>query len=275
MSDALRRWPEQLAAWAIPEHILAAAPESPWVLPREVFVRRVDRQLSAARTPSHTVALEALAGSGTVLDVGAGAGAASLPCAPAITEVIAVDTNAAMLAKFGERATALGLRHRIVEGRWPDVSGEVEPVDVVVCGHVLYNVADLPPFVHALDEHARRRVVVEISDAHPLTTLNALWRHFHNLERPSGPTADDAVSALRELGVEPEVIRWHKEPSPEYERFDELVDVTRRRLCLPAERAGEVSDALRGLGVDESTPPDLGSSGRDLVTMSWHPRHGR
>lgn len=265
MADALRRWSEQLADWAIPEHILAAAPESPWVVPKQVFARRADRQIAAAATPTHQAVLDALPG--TVLDVGAGAGAASLPCARSITRVTAVDTSAGLLAEFRRRAEALSLPHHTVEGRWPDV--DVEPADVVVCAHVIYNAPDLAPFADALTAHARRKVVVELAEAHPLTTLNPLWRHFHGIERPDGPTADDAVAALRELGLEPAVVRWHKPARPEYARFDELVDVTRRRLCLPADRAGEVAEALRGLGVDERTPPDLGSSGRDVVTLSW------
>ncbi|GAB3579965.1 hypothetical protein GCM10027445_49410 [Amycolatopsis endophytica] len=265
MADALSRWAGQLAAWAIPDHILEAAPESPWVLPQRVFTRRVDRQLTAPATPTHESVLSGLPGS--VLDVGAGAGAASLPCAQVISRVTAVDTSTGLLDEFSRRARSLGLPHRVVEGRWPDV--DVEPADVVVCAHVLYNAPDLERFVTALTAHARRRVVVEVAEAHPLTTLNPLWRHFHGIERPTGPTADDAAAALRELGLDPEVVRWRKEAKPEYAHFDELVDVTRRRLCLPPERADDVADALRGLGVDEGTPPDLGSSGREVVTLSW------
>ena len=33
MTAAARRWADQLAAWAIPDEILATAPESPWSLP--------------------------------------------------------------------------------------------------------------------------------------------------------------------------------------------------------------------------------------------------
>lgn len=254
MPDALDRWSTQLAEWAIPAHILAGTAESPWVLPRQVFVRRVDRQLTGPRTPTHTAILDALAGAGTVLDVGAGAGAASLPCAPAITRVTAVDTDAELLAEFARRAP---VAHRLVQGRWPAV--DVDPADVVVCANVLYNAADLPAFVHALTAHTRRRVVVEIAQAHPLTTLNELWRHFHGVERPSGPTADDAVAALRELGVEPTVVRWHRKASPR--PFEETVEVSRRRLCLPAERAGEVAELLSG-----SSPET-----RAMMTVSWKP----
>lgn len=269
--SALGDWSAQLAAWAIPEEILAAASQSPWVLPRGVFERRADRDLAAPGTPTHRAVLDALGEGGTVLDVGAGAGAASLPCVAAITRIIAVDTDAALLAAFAERARALSLPYRTVQGRWPEVAARVEPVDVVVCGNVLFNVADLPPFVRALNEHAGSRVVVEMAEVHPLTSLNPLWRRFHGLDRPDGPTADDAVAALRELGLAPGVIRWRKEPSPEHARFEELVDVTRRRLCLPPGRAGEVAEALTELGIDQGMPPDLGSSGRAMMTLVWSP----
>jgi hypothetical protein len=40
LTALLDRWREDLAAWAIPEHITAAVAESPWVLPRQVFAPR-------------------------------------------------------------------------------------------------------------------------------------------------------------------------------------------------------------------------------------------
>jgi hypothetical protein len=135
----------------------------------------------------------------------------------------------------------------------------------------LYNVADLGPFVAALNAHARRRVIAEITQRHPLTALNPLWRRFHGLTRPDGPTADDAVAALRDLGLAPEVIRWSRSPQAEYGSFAELVDVTRRRLCLPPEAGTEVGQAMLDLGVTPHHPSDLGSSGRDLATLSWAP----
>ncbi|HKS46959.1 MAG TPA: methyltransferase [Amycolatopsis sp.] len=256
MPDALEQWSEQLAAWAIPEHILAGTPESPWVLNRKVFVRRVEKQLAGPRTPTHAAVLEALAGSGTVLDVGAGAGAASLPCASAITHVTAVDIDAELLAEFAARAT---VPHRLVEGRWPDVGAP--RADVVVCANVLYNAPDLASFVRALTGHAHRKVVVEIAEAHPLTTLNALWRHFHGIDRPAGPTADDALAALRQLGIDPEVVRWRREPL-RHQPFEEAVDVTRRQLCLPPERAGEIAHELR-----RTAPSGRGTHG--MVTFAW------
>jgi len=146
---------------------------------------------------------------------------------------------------------------------------EVPVTDVVVCHHVLYNVPDLVPFVAALTRHARTRVVVELTARHPLTTLAPLWLRFHGLARPTGPTAEDALAVLGPLVPDVAVQRWTRPRTAEYGSLADLVDVTRRRLCLPAERSAEVADALAELGVRDGTPVDLGSSGEDLVTLVW------
>lgn len=271
MMNALTEWAAALAAWAVPEEIMARAVDSPWVLPRQVFTRRADALIAAPTGATHAAAVAALTEPGTVLDVGAAGGATSLPLlgrAP-VSALSGVDADAELLAAFAERAAALGSPADVYCGRWPDVAGEVPVADIVVCGNVVYNVADLAPFVHALTAHARRLVVVEMAASHPLTELNPLWARFHGIERPTGPTADDLVAALGELGIRPTVTRWRRPPEAEYGDFADLVDVTRRRLCLAPDAADEVATALVELGVDPDLPPDLGSSGRALVTMTW------
>ena len=171
---------------------------------------------------------------GVVLDVGAGGGAASLPLAGVAGRLVAVDESPEMVASFLAAAEAAGVPAEGVEGRWPEVAGRVGPADVVVCHHVLYNVADLAPFAAALTGHARRRVVAELTDRHPLVNLAPLWRRFHGLERPEGPGAGDAVAALAEAGLEVERQDWENRDRFGFDDFDELVAFTRRRLCLPA-----------------------------------------
>jgi hypothetical protein len=112
---------------------------------------------------------------------------------------------------------------------------------------------------------------VETAQRHPLTELNPFWRRFHGIARPDGPTADDLLAALRSLDIQPWVSRWRRPPEAEYASFADLVDVVRRRLCLPRDAAARVDAALRESGVDPARPPDLGSSGRDLVMLAWEP----
>ena len=269
LNGMLDAWRADLAAWAIPEHISAAVTESPWVLPRQVFARRADRLAGTPSGASYDLAWAALDPPGSILDVGAGAGAASLPLLARATALTAVDSDAAMLALLAERAAALGISARCVHRSWPEAAPQVPAADVVTCHHVLFNVPVLAPFVTALTAHARRLVVTEITATHPLVALNELWLKFHGLPRPDGPTAADVLRILAAMGLRPGYRQWRRPGGADYASFDELTEVTRRRLCLPPERAGQVADALIEAGADPGHPVDLGSSGRDVVTIWW------
>jgi SAM-dependent methyltransferase len=272
LGGLLRRWRSDLAAWAIPEHITAAVEQSPWVLPREVFARRADRVAAAPEGPSFERAWAALDPAGSVLDVGSGAGTACLPLLPRCTGLTAVDTDRHMLEELAKRAATAGLQPRLVRGQWPDVADEAGTADVVTCHHVVYNAPGIEPFLTALTAAAGRIVVMELADTHPLVSLNQLWLRFHGLVRPTGPTADDLLAILAAMGVRTGSARWRRPGGRDYASFAEMVDVTRRRVCLPPRRAAEVAEALTDLGVDAGHPLDLGSSGREVVTIWWDGR---
>jgi SAM-dependent methyltransferase len=269
LAERLEQWRSDLAAWAIPEHITAAVAESPWVLPRQVFARRADRLTATPSGPSYRRGWAALDPAGSVLDVGSGAGAACLPLVPRTTSLTAVDTDAEMLEKLSERAVAGGITARTVLGSWPEAAAQAGPADVVTCHHVLYNVPRVQPFVAALTRSARRTVVAEMTAQHPLVSLNALWLRFHGLRRPLSPTAADLIQILEGMGLGPGHETWRRPGGRDYASFAEMVDVTRRRLCLPPERTAELANALTDEGIDAENPEDVGSSGRDVVTIWW------
>jgi SAM-dependent methyltransferase len=266
---ALDRWRQQLEGWAIPEAILAAAPESPWGFPVGLFRSRARRAGERPPTPSTLEAARHLPAGGSVLDVGAGGGAASLPLAGTAGRLVGVDASADMVASFLAAAEAAGVPAEGVEGTWPEVAGRVGPADVVVCHHVLYNVADLAPFARALTDHARRRVVAELTDRHPLVGLGPLWRRFHGLERPTGPSADDAVAACEALGLAVDRQDWEHRDRFGFDDFDELVAFTRRRLCLPADRDPEVAEALLEQGTHQVDGVWVSGQPRRVTTLSW------
>jgi SAM-dependent methyltransferase len=252
-TTAAERWAEQLAAWAIPDHIMAQAPESPWSftggqldLPSE----------PGPVTPSRRRAREALPPGGSVLDVGCGAGRAGLALVPPAGRVVGFDQSEALLARFAARAAELGVEHETVQGSWPADAALVGPADVVVSHHVAYNVADLGGFAAALTSHAGKRVVLELSGRHPRFGLNDLWRRFWDVGRPSGPTADDAIAVLVEAGISPRVERSTR-PARGMNRASRVASA-RRYLCLPVEREPEVDAVLP----DEAMPGET-------VTLWW------
>jgi len=270
---ALSRWAEQLRAWAIPDEIIVAAPESPYGFPTEPFRRRAEAAAEGMPTPTTVRALEALPEGGTVLDVGVGAGSTSIQLASRAGLIIGVDASEDMLSAFLETAMGVGAEARTVVGQWPDVAEEVERADVVVCGHVFYNVQDLGPFVAELTRHARERVVSELTATHPWTWMNDLWLRFHALERPSGPTADDAEAVLRELGLDPGrddrvVLATAQESAGFVDRRD-AVALVRRRLCLPDSRDSDVADALGERLCERDGLWSAGPTEQTIVTLCW------
>lgn len=248
MSDsgpAARRWSEGLAGWAIPGEILAAAPKSPWTFPTELFASRADAATDSL-TLSNRRALEALPEGGSVIDVGCGAGAAALPLAGKARTLIGVDVSTDMLQAFEDRAGRTGAEATAIRGRWPDAAPETPVADVVLCHHVFYNAPDLPAFATALTDHARSRVVVEMTPNHPQASLNPLWLNFHELRRPTGPTLDDAVKVLREVGLDPAWELWQPGIRGGFADRRDLVAWIRRRLCLTEDRDPEVDEAISG-----------------------------
>lgn len=267
--SALERWRRELAAWAIPDEILANAPESPWGFAPELFRHRAER---TRETPTVTtrLVLDALGTGGEVLDVGVGGGATSLPLATRATLITGVDASADMLEGFLRSARDAGVEAAVVGGPWPEVSSEVGQADVVVCGHVLYNVGDLEPFVRALGDHARRRVVIEITAVHPLAWMADLWSRFHGLARPSGPTSGLAAEAIAELGVPVRRTDESRSPRPGgFERRDDAVALVRRRLCLNADRDPELADALGDRLRERDGLWVAGPSEHAVTTLWW------
>lgn len=246
---AAARWAERQEGRGIPPEILARATSNPWGHRVADFAAPPQ----PADTSSRRAALALLGDAGTVLDVGCGGGAAAFALVERATHVTGVDQHQDMLDAFAADASARGVAHRTVVGRWPDVAAEAGTADVVVSHHVLHNVVDLPPFLRALTAAALRGVVVEMMAQHPMAWLDPLWERFHGLHRPPSATTGDAVAVLRELGIEPAVQEWERASPPR----QDPAWVT-RRLCLPPDRIPEVDAAL-----DDLTRP------RIAATVSW------
>lgn len=266
MITAAERWRRDLESWAIPEDILARAPQDPWTFPVELFVSRAqasDRHV----TFSNQAALVALPEGGPVLDVGCGGGGASMPLAARGGELVGVDVSDDMLRAFTEQATRRGVRARTVTGRWPDVAPLAPVADVVVCHHVFYNAPDLAAFTLALTDHARRRVVAELTAEHPLSRMNQLWMRFHGIERPARPTAMDAIAVLREAGLDVKWQQWNEPRPGGFRRKEDLAAWVRRLLCLPIDRTDEVAGAIAPMVVESEGLYGFGD--RPAVTVWW------
>jgi SAM-dependent methyltransferase len=252
---AAEQWRRDLAAWAIPDEILERAPESPWIHPPELF-DLPDRIVSS---PSHERAREALGADSSVLDIGCGGGIATFALVPDVKIGVGVDQQEPMLAMYERNAAKFGVSVVGVLGNWPDVADNAPVCDVAAAHHVVYNVAEIVPFLRALNEHARNRVVLEMPTTHPLSSMSEAWRHFWALDRPTAPTPRELVSVIEEIGYQPRLEVWNGPMRTEV-NLDQAARFMRIRLCLPEDREGEVREFL----LSHEAPQQ-----RSLATVWW------
>jgi hypothetical protein len=173
-----------------------------------------------------------------------GGGASSLGLVPRAGLIVGVDPLKGMLESFEDSARAAGVATRTVLGTWPDVAGEVGPVDVAVCHHAMYRVAEIEDFVTAMTVRARNRVVVELSARSPLAAFDPLWKTIHGIERPEWSVAEEAQAVLVAMGLalEREDVLL---PPRVQEVTPQLVAFTRRRLYVGPERDDDIERFLR------------------------------
>lgn len=266
---AADRWRSELEGWALPAELLASVPDSPYSWPPSLWQRRARSAEERGGVAPTEKIVDRLAGpGGSVLDVGAGTGRASLPLARSGHPLSAVERNPGMAAGF--RKEALGLDVCLIEGSWPDVASQVGPRDVVMCAHVVYDVQDIGPFLDAAFWRARQGVVIELTDNHPWSWLTPYYKAIHALERPAGPTADDLRAVVAErFSVEPKVQRWSRPPDLWFENWDEILELYGRRLLLPASRWGELRDLLQPEVIEDYGRLFVGRGERSLVTLWW------
>jgi SAM-dependent methyltransferase len=250
-----QKWKSDLEAWSIPKEIIDKAPESPWIHPPSLF--QIPKLIDL--TPSHQKAFEALPADGSILDIGCGGGIAAFAMGKKAGLVIGVDHQVEMLEMFSENAKERHMDSKVYEGFWPEIESKVEVADVAVAHHVVYNVQEIVPFIKAMNSHARKRVVIEMPQHHPLSNLSEAWKFFWKLDRPNNPTPQDLMNVLTELGINAHLLLWEGQLRQE-RNMDDAVRFTRIRLCLPASRDPEVREFLEHHPASEIRP---------LATIWW------
>ena len=219
-----------------PPRILAQAPESPWGFPPKLFGGQ-DGPWGAL----HRMARRAL-GRGTVLDVGCGGGAASVPLAPPTTELIGADSSPEMLDSLARAAAAGARGHTTVLGEWP-VANRVGGADAVLPQRRLQRRRHRSLRPH-LDPPCQIEVVVDLTESHPSTTMGPLWMRFWGLPRPAGPRAQPFSAVLQQFGIEPEIETEAGPAQLAHADPHEQVAFVRRRLCLDSSRDPDIAEAL-------------------------------
>jgi CTP:molybdopterin cytidylyltransferase MocA/SAM-dependent methyltransferase len=217
----------------------------------------------------------------TWLDVGAGAGRYALPIARHVREVVAVDPSASMLDALRTGMKAHGIPNiDIHEGRWPadaplrKALGPDPIADVAMIAHVSYDIAEIGPFLDALERAARRVVVAVLMSSSPASVAAPFWRIVHGEPRVTLPALPEFVELLRARGSDP-VVKMVTGERRRWADRDELVAFLRRHLWIVPGGAADgrllaAVDALVVTAADGSVGMRRTRS-LDIGIVSWGP----
>jgi SAM-dependent methyltransferase len=249
--------------------LLAAVPESPYGWPAELFRRRSRTAEERGEDSPTGERAHVLAGAGgSILDIGAGTGRASLPLARRGHTVTAVERNPGMLEGLRVETKDLGVT--VVRGSWPEVAATVPVHDVALCAHVVYDVGEIGPFLDAMVGHSRCGVVIEMTESHPWSGLTPYYQSLHGLDRPTGPTVADLAAVVEErFGVTPMIERWTRPPDLWFESWEEILTFYGRRLLVLSSRFEELRALLEPVVMEEEGRLIVGGEPRALVTLWW------
>jgi CTP:molybdopterin cytidylyltransferase MocA len=213
------------------------------------------------------------------LDVGAGAGRFALPIARALApsggSVVALDTSPSMLESLREIATEHDIRNvQTIEARWPPAAGSdlaAETADVVLIAHVGYDVAEIGPFVDALEAGAGRACVAVLMEQVPASAADPFWPLVHDQTRDRLPALPEFLELLRARGRRAEVERLPTDGRL-FESRAALEGSVRRQLWIdPAgKKEGRFQAALDELAVE--TPDGWLIAGRapnEIGVVTW------
>ena len=243
--------------------------------PADFYAPVADRfRLEPRRTNDET--LDVLLGHAhaeeTWLDVGAGAGRFALPLAMSVEQVIAVEPSPAMVKGLREGVREQRLTNlRVIEAHWP--MANPPPTDVALMAHIGYDIAEIAPFLDALEAATSRLCVAVMGESAMTTAASLFWQEVHGEPRVRLPALPELLVLLLARGQLPEVRLVDRSP-PVFSSADEALAMARRQLWL--RDGSEKDDRLRALLPDQLHEVETGYTfdrqRSKIGIVSWAPR---
>ena len=191
----------------------------------------------------------------------------SLPLARRCREVINVEPSPGMRQEFLESAAEAGITNAcLVHARWPAAEG-LEG-DVTFSADVTYFVAEIVPFIQALEDASRRRVILNLWSQPPPNRRAQTFALVYGEAQEPSPGHTHLLPVLWEMGILPDIrvmplLAWWE--SDEISSRDQAVEVALEGSWLKPE------DLDHARGVIESHFDELFASTAEGFRPLWRP----
>ncbi len=199
--SAADRYRELVLAWERQQAELATPlTEARWA--RHAPGYRFDPQRQPE--PLLAAALEYVRAEDEIIEVGGGAGRMGLPLALRARSLLNVEPSAAMRRQFQICVEEHGIENAdTLASRWP--TAEPLSADLLLTVDVTYFISGIEPFVRALHESARRRVMIMTWTVPPPNVNADLFRIAFGVEEAPSPGFRELLPVIWELGIAPDV----------------------------------------------------------------------
>ena len=207
------------------------------------------------------------------LDIAAGGGRYALPLAPAVREVVAIDPSPGMLSALREDVAAFRITNvRVIEARWP-MDAEAPTGDIALMAHVGYDIAEIGPFLDALEAAARRLCVAVLGESAMTTVATLFWNEIHGEPRVRLPALPELLELLAARGRSPE-IRYVDRTPPTFASVDEAIEMARRQLWLrkSSSKDFKLRHLVRGAVTERNGRFAFEWQPTKIGIVSWNPR---
>src|SRR5258708_5779782 len=161
--------------------------------------------------------------------------------------VVAVEPNQAMAVLLQQEAREHEVSVSVEQAEWPDAEPRVGSAEVVLCAHVVYPIADVVPFIRALDRAARCAVVMVARLGQADEVVARFFGAVYGEERAPMPTLTDLYNLLLQIGIPASVTLHPFETRWNYRDADAAVADAANRLSVTPESPswGRLEAAVR------------------------------
>ena len=141
----------------------------------------------------------------TVLDIGAGTGALTLPLAKKVKKVVSIEPSAGMLDYLKNAASKENIENiEFINNTWEDanISGQY---DIIVCSHALYFITDMKKSLQRMIDMTGKYLFLMIGIHESNDRYGGIWKIIKGTPYKPGPDYINIYNLLREMGWYPEV----------------------------------------------------------------------
>ena len=167
----------------------------------------------------------------TVLDIGAGGGRFAVPLAQKGCRVIAIEPSGAMRETLAAAAAEAGVTVEVHDLRWP-AAGWTEEADVSLAAHACYDIAEIGPFLDAMERHTRRLCVAMFGQFARGANLAPLFEAVHGEPLQALPALKEFVALLGARNRNYEVRTVSSGRAYELMEREQAFEMARRMLWL-------------------------------------------